>query len=310
MTEFEEQEPGDVLSTMWKFPNNLGMQNRDFYVTNGFVGFAETIVAGSSLDSHILLNKTVSDVRWRAPQNDDDLVAVLCTDGSAYKAQKVIVTVSLGVIQGAVAEDPAQILRFTPPLPPPKAAAFSKMIMGYYAVVEAVFPENFWGLDDEILFLSTENTGDLSWALNFDKYVPDSRTLQFHVAHDQALKYETQDLNDTARAIVDMLQVYLDTPDVPWPLSVSVSQWGQDPLFNGSYSTWPIGFYEEDYLEMIAPLDDKLFFSGEATDPDYFGYTHGGLVSGRNAVDDIFAASSYSYSYSFGEVASYSYDYY
>jgi monoamine oxidase len=46
---------------------------------------------------------------------------------------------------------------------------------------------------------------------------------------------------------------------------VVFTRWGSDPFALGSYSYLAVGSSGEDYDVIARPLEDKVFFAGEAT---------------------------------------------
>ena len=303
--DFEFAEDAPLLSTMWGFPDNPRMEGGDFLVTGGFVKILEQMAA--PFEDAIVLNQTVAQVDW----SGDDVV-VETTTGDVYSAAHVVLTISLGALQGAVAEDPAAPLRFVPPLPDDKVSGINGMSMAFYCKITCTFEDNFWG-NNEILFLSRNDTGDLPWAINLDLIYPGSKTLQFHVAYDDAIRYERMDIAEVSANVVEMLGIYLDTADVPSPLNVSTTDWGLDPLFNGSFSNWPFGYVEEEYIQFQEPIDNKLYFAGEASSWLWWGFVHGGIAGGQRAVEEIYAgygfSPNYYYYYYYYDYGYGSYDY-
>ncbi len=67
-----------------------------------------------------------------------------------------------------------------------------------------------------------------------------------------------------------------------------VTAWGGDPWTLGAYSTCLPG--RADQREVLAtPIDDQLWFAGEATSPRFFATCHGAYLSGIDAVGKIAA---------------------
>ena len=291
-------EPPPVVSSMWSFPANPDMEPRDYFVQEGYVNVLAAIA--EPFFDNILLNQTVNLIDWNSSSSN---VTVTTTSGAEYHAGAVIITVPLGVLQGAIAEDPAQPLRFVPPLPAEKRSALENMRMGVYAKITAVFQENFWG-SEEFFVVARNQTGNLPWAMNLDRIFPGANAIQFHIVGDDARRYEQLPLNDTVEEIIEMLEIYVNS-EVPAPIDVHVTQWSTDPQFNGSYFVWPIGLVEDQWLEALRPLDQKLFFAGEHTSTDYFAFVHGALQSGNTTVDHILRSSS---SYDYGYYYYYYYD--
>jgi monoamine oxidase len=66
------------------------------------------------------------------------------------------------------------------------------------------------------------------------------------------------------------------------------SRWAHDPLARGSYSHALPG-HAGDRAILAAPVDQRLFFAGEATSPSFFSTAHGALESGQRAAHQLMA---------------------
>ncbi len=71
--------------------------------------------------------------------------------------------------------------------------------------------------------------------------------------------------------------------------SVIVTAWQGDPWTLGSYSAATPGNAHQ-RGELARPIDDRIFFAGEATTAEFHATCHGAFLSGRRAVDEIAAA--------------------
>ncbi len=67
------------------------------------------------------------------------------------------------------------------------------------------------------------------------------------------------------------------------------SRWAHDPFARGSYSHALPG-HAGDRAILAAPVDNRLFFAGEATSPDFFTTAHGARDSGERAAREVVAA--------------------
>jgi monoamine oxidase len=72
---------------------------------------------------------------------------------------------------------------------------------------------------------------------------------------------------------------------------VRVHRWGTDPFALGSYSFARPG-YADRRAVLAEPIDDRLFFAGEACSLHDFSTAHGGYLTGFAAADDVIAARS------------------
>src|SRR6266404_2902193 len=70
---------------------------------------------------------------------------------------------------------------------------------------------------------------------------------------------------------------------------LSESRWAHDPFARGSYSHALPG-HAGDRAVLAAPVDDRLFFAGEATSPNFFSTAHGARDSGERAAGEVLAA--------------------
>ncbi|MFW5660873.1 MAG: FAD-dependent oxidoreductase, partial [Oceanicaulis sp.] len=62
-----------------------------------------------------------------------------------------------------------------------------------------------------------------------------------------------------------------------------------DRFARGSYSFLSASSRPDDRLVLAAPVEDRLFFAGEATEPDKPSTVHGAVMSGRRAAQEIAA---------------------
>lgn len=69
-----------------------------------------------------------------------------------------------------------------------------------------------------------------------------------------------------------------------------VTRWAADPWSRGAYSYLAPGTSPVTRRSLAHPVDDRLFFAGEATDPDHPGTVHGALASGQRAAGEVVAS--------------------
>lgn len=66
------------------------------------------------------------------------------------------------------------------------------------------------------------------------------------------------------------------------------SRWCHDRFAQGAYSAAKPG-HAESRAVLAAPVDDRLFFAGEATSPNFFSTAHGARESGERAAKEVMA---------------------
>ena len=69
---------------------------------------------------------------------------------------------------------------------------------------------------------------------------------------------------------------------------VGIHGWGRDPYARGAYSSALPG-KADCRAQLAAPVDDRLFFAGEACSPHDFSTAHGGWSSGVTAAEQVIA---------------------
>jgi monoamine oxidase len=69
---------------------------------------------------------------------------------------------------------------------------------------------------------------------------------------------------------------------------LATTAWGRDPLSLGSYSYARPG-HAGDRARLAEPVDDRLFFAGEAVSPNDYSTAHGAFMTGEAAAEQILA---------------------
>ena len=65
--------------------------------------------------------------------------------------------------------------------------------------------------------------------------------------------------------------------------------WLHDPWARGSYS-YALPGHADDRALLAAPVDDRLFFAGEACSPNFFSTAHGAYMTGVVAAEAALAS--------------------
>ena len=76
-------------------------------------------------------------------------------------------------------------------------------------------------------------------------------------------------------------------PGVPAPADSIRSTWTTDPFALGAASFTPVGVLSDTRSALARPVDKRLFFAGEATDPDAPGTVRGAISSGTRAAEEV-----------------------
>jgi monoamine oxidase len=195
------------------------------------------------------------------------------TARGALTASRVIVTVPTSIIA-------CEIIRFDPPLPDKLAAAAGLPL----------------GVDDK-LFISLE--GSLP-SVEHNIYLVGSTTSR------ETMSYQVQPLDRPAiycffggrfaaaleregqeamfSFAADELARLLGNDVRKRMAPLASTAWLQDPWARGSYS-FALPGHADDRAVLAAPVDDRLFFAGEACSPNFFSTAHGAWMSGITAAE-------------------------
>eukprot|EP00731_Ephydatia_muelleri_P016543 Em0009g967a len=266
-----------------------GLEDCAIAVVGGYSTIVGAAAAGIPSGS-FRMKSEVERIRWSPQTTSPDAAAlppvqVVCSNGDVYEADHVIVTVSLGVLQGR--KD-----LFEPPLPSWKQATIDKLAIGVVNKVALQFTGPLIEEEhDAIAFFWMESDGDdLSgippWAKCQSKIdrLADTNVYTAWFCGEDAHAVELLSDEELVSGMVSTLELFLKRA-VERPAIVGRSSWGRDRLFLGSYSYNPHGASKEDRLILSKHVDGttpmQLLFAGEATHPSLFSTTHGAFESGQ-----------------------------
>lgn len=208
-------------------------------------------------------------------------VVVTTAGGATFEADRVVVTVPLGVLkEGSVA--------FRPSLPVRKRDAMAKLEMGVLNKAYLLFDDVFWDRDVERLQYVGADGG--RWAETISMYPYTGRPI-LAMLNSAAYGAGLERLSDgevVAQAVGALANMY---GDVPAPRDARITRWRSDPWAHGSYSYVPTGSSFAEHAIVAEPVGDRLFFAGEATSEDHPATVHGAYLSGLRAARQIAAST-------------------
>jgi monoamine oxidase len=200
------------------------------------------------------------------------------TAGGTVIAKRVIVTVPTSIIAG-------EIIRFDPPLPE-KISAAAGLPLGVENKLFISLEDRLPGFEhDTYLIGSTTSRETMSYQVR-----PLDRPAIycfFGGRFAAALEREGQAamFSFAAGELARLLGSEIRKSMAP----LASTAWLQDPWSRGSYS-YALPGHADDRARLAAPVDDRLFFAGEATSPNFFSTAHGAWLSGITAADAALAS--------------------
>lgn len=229
-------------------------------------------------DKRLLLNTVVTHITYGR-----DGVRIDTRHGDCIQADYAICTFSLGVLQN-------DAVTFAPPLPTWKREGIATFSMATYTKIFLQFPSHqvFWPRDRQFLLYADPTVrGHYPSFQNLDHahFFPGSGILVATVVAEQSHKIEHQDDATTQREIMVVLRRMFGA-HIPEPTHFMYPRWGREPWAHGSYSNWPPGTSLEMHQNLRANVG-RLWFAGEATHPQYFGFLQGAYHEGRRVGQEV-----------------------
>lgn len=229
----------------------------------------------SQVADKIQLNTVVSSIDYTS-----STVKVTDSNGIVYEGDRAVVSVPITILK-------AGEITFVPALPTTKTETFDHIGM------EA-------GMKAFMRFSSDFMTDDVLGGETCAAYVVES----YNRSSDDLVIFGFV-MGDQAKALSDMgetaaLQAMLDELDLMFGGAASASyvghffqDWYQEPYIRGAYSYPLVGYQEDSRERLAAPVDDKVYFAGEAT--NYNGHhqtVHGAVETAYREVMNILASVS------------------
>jgi monoamine oxidase len=247
---------------------------RQFRFAEGYDGLVAAIVHGIDAERcEIRLETVVVEVAWQ--RND---VRIRSATGAELTAPRALVTVPLGVLQ-------AGTIRFTPRLDA-KDHALRTLEMGAVVRASLCFGNDVWAAQDAFsadgfLFIGAPPF-PAWWVSNR----PPAPVLTGWAAGPNARRLagltEAERVGVALESLAPVMGV--DPTKLRGALHGGFSHdWQADPFSRGAYSYAAVGGSASGD-ELGLPLDDTLFFAGEATESDGRNATvHGAIASAHRA---------------------------
>ena len=194
------------------------------------------------------------------------------TGAGTFEADAAIVTLPLGVLKAGAVE-------FAPSLPAAKQSAIARLGMGHLAKVVLRYDKPFWHRDQYVYGYLCRPVRDWPTMVISLTKTHDVPALVLQAGGGLARRIEamsTADCESWAREVVR--DVFGDA--APAPRSVERTQWSRESFSLGSYSYVAVGSTPNDIAALAEPIDDKVYFAGEATYRYHWAGAHGAFASG------------------------------
>lgn len=242
--------------------NDLVPAGEYLAVVGGLDQMARSLVRGLDLRT----GETVRSVRW-----GDTGVQVTTEGGASYGAARVVVALPLGVLKsGGVI--------FDPPLPDAKQRAIERLEVAVADRLALRFPSRFWPSGSQ--FFGQLSSRPEAFPIFRDEHESSGLPiLTAMVGGDFARELEPLPDEAVSERIMEVLRRLFGS-DISNPMALVRSRWGTDPLALGSASQMAVTGSADDHGALAEHVIGRLFFAGEATNPQEPGTVHGAYLSG------------------------------
>ena len=217
-------------------------------------------------------------------QTKEDGVNVWSADGRHFFANKVIVTVSLGILQ--LPPDAPNAIRFSAEIQP-HLEAFKKMGYGSVIKIAVQFQEPFWeAISNQMGFIFADQPIPTWWT----QLSLHNGLLTGWLAGPAAMEYHHTSRDDFYQMAMQSLSAIFDKPVDELEemlLSWEVFNWTTDLFAAGAYSFSTVDTIES-LKTVMQPVNSRLYFAGEAIyDGEHPGTVEAALASGKQVAEQL-----------------------
>jgi hypothetical protein len=249
--------------------------DKNYVLDDSYLTILDTLFFDPVLEN-ILYDKQVSSVDYSGSQ-----VLVNCADGSVFSADKILITVPLPILKN-------NEIAFTPALPESKLNAIETIGMGAGMKIILKFTEAFW--DEDVFYFTFYGNATGGWSPLKPKTGATNNILTLFIMGERA-EYLSSLGEDAISEVLSELDLLFDGAATAKFVDSYIQDWYKEPFIKGAYSFPAPGTYESEIiskrLDLVEPIDCKLFFAGEATNNNHPATVHGALESGARAALEI-----------------------
>ncbi len=218
----------------------------------------------------VSLNTAVRRVDWRGKS------IVVETPRGALSARNVIVTVSTTVLA-------SERIVFDPPLPDWKREAIEVLPLGAANKVAFRFDRDVFGRPAGQWAVYSTDGAD---AFSFQIRAQSAPVAVGYVGGKFCDALEASGKTVMLDTALDQLKSIYGSAIGDRVVASAATAWRGDPSIGGAYSAARPGSADR-RSDLAQPIDERLFFAGEATSCDFFSTAHGAYLSGVAAAEAV-----------------------
>lgn len=216
---------------------------------------------------------------------------------STFTTPQVLLTLPLSLLK--TSQKPGAV-EFIPPLPREKIDSLDKLEMGEVIRIVLQFRHRFWDairapgnakstLSDMSFLLSDDESFPTWWTTMPQKQPLITGWAPFRCANKLSGKDQSAVVRQALQTLSSLLGESVQNLE-DWLDAAYFHDWQTDPFSRGAYSYGKVGANSAQQV-LAAPVENTLFFAGEATDTSgNNGTVHGAIASGYRAAQEIIKA--------------------
>jgi monoamine oxidase len=261
---------------------------KQFRIAEGYDALVAPLIRALPADS-IRLGCLVRGVNWSGGRGIE-VFATQAGNELRFRAERLLITIPHMVLRKSI-EGRGGIC-FNPPLEA-KRQAVAQLETGQVVKIVMQFREPFW--EDRKVIGSRAATAPFGFVLNLDAQFPvwwtqNPKTTNFLTGWAGGVQA------DKLADVCDLRAVALDSLRQTFNISIKqlhrlfvcdyFHDWRNDAFARGAYTYLKVGGSEAPN-HLAEPIEDTLFFAGEATSSDFNGTVHGAAESGLRAAGQL-----------------------
>ncbi|MEM7655330.1 MAG: NAD(P)/FAD-dependent oxidoreductase [Bacteroidota bacterium] len=211
-----------------------------------------------------------------------DQVAVTTEEGEVFEADRVLITIPIAVLQ-------QETIEFVPALPAEKKTAIQNVYIGDGIKVFIEFTERFY--PDLVLTNGLWSSGEAAEHLFYDaafRKEAQSHVLGLFTVGEKATPYTNLNSEEEIMTkIMAELDEMFDGKASDTYVQHVIQNWSKEPYIGGSYALDYEGDREDIIDTILAPVNNQLYFAGEALNKVWQSTVNGACESGYAVVQEM-----------------------
>jgi monoamine oxidase len=248
-------------------------------LTNGYDGIIKHFTKNKSVSEKIRLKHIVTEVKWK--KHFAEVTAATPIGKRTFRAKKVLITIPLGVLKAP--EGLPGSVKFDPPIPKLQEN-LQKLEMGHVIKVLLYFEEEFYKhLKDRNFIHLRSQPFQVMWTQS-PLLVPVITMWAGGTAAVNLAFYSRKEKYALALACLEKALCVEKKEIMKFLKGAYLHDWSKDPFSRGAYSYIGVGGIDIPQ-EMAKPIQNTIYFAGEAFSTGEPGTVEGALSSGLAAAE-------------------------